>query len=91
MGLLPLEFTDCLTDSPYFRENLHAHERELDKTSQQIKGLIKEVKDLLAAARSKLKANAEHWSKFRVFPEPKSDIFFSFSSLFLISPFKGPT
>lgn len=52
MGLLPLEFTDCLTDSPYFRENLHAHERELDKTSQQIKGLIKEVKDLLSAAKS---------------------------------------
>lgn len=52
MGLLPLEFTDCLTDSPYFRENLHAHERELEKTSQQIKGLIKEVKDLLNAARS---------------------------------------
>lgn len=55
MGLLPLEFTDCLTDSPYFRENLHAHERELDKTSQQIKNLIKEVKDLLAAAKSERK------------------------------------
>lgn len=52
MGLLPLEFTDCLTDSPYFRENLHAHENELDRTSQAIKGIIKEVKDLLAAAKS---------------------------------------
>lgn len=54
MGLLPLEFTDCLTDSPYFRENLHAHEEELDKTNRQIKGLIKEVKELLSAAKSKL-------------------------------------
>lgn len=52
MGLLPLEFTDCLTDSPYFRENLHAHEEELDKTNRQIKGLIKEVKELLSAAKS---------------------------------------
>lgn len=53
VGLLPLEFTDCLTDSPYFRENLHAHEKELEKTSQQIKRLIKEVKDLLSAAKRK--------------------------------------
>ncbi|XP_076640290.1 GTPase regulator associated with FAK isoform X1 [Colletes latitarsis] len=50
VGLKPLEFTDCLTDSPYFRENLHYHERELEKNSQQIKRLIKEVKDLLLAA-----------------------------------------
>lgn len=53
IGLKPLEFTDCLTDSPFFRENLHYHERELDKTSQQIKRLIKEVKELLVAAKSK--------------------------------------
>ncbi|XP_065352976.1 rho GTPase-activating protein 26 isoform X7 [Cloeon dipterum] len=52
MGLLPLEFTDCLTDSPYFRENLHAHEKELEKTSQQIKGLIKEVNNVISAAKS---------------------------------------
>lgn len=51
--LPPLEFTDCVTDSPYFRENLHAHERELQKTSQQIKRLIKEVKDLIHAAKRK--------------------------------------
>ncbi|XP_076767139.1 GTPase regulator associated with FAK isoform X3 [Xylocopa sonorina] len=52
VGLKPLEFTDCLTDSPYFRENLHYHERELEKTSQQIKRLIKEVKDLLLATKN---------------------------------------
>lgn len=52
MGLLPLEFTDCLTDSPYFRENLHAHEKELDKTNRQIKDLISQVKDLLSAAKN---------------------------------------
>lgn len=53
MGLLPIEFTDCLTDSPYFRETLHAHERELELTSQQIKGLLRDVKELLSAATSK--------------------------------------
>lgn len=53
MGVVlpPLEFTECLSDSPYFRENLHKHERELEKTNQQIKRIIKEVKDLLAAAK----------------------------------------
>lgn len=56
VGLKPLEFTDCLTDSPYFRENLHYHERELEKTSQQIKRLVKEVKDLLLATKSELTA-----------------------------------
>ena len=33
MGLLPLEFSDCLIDSPYFRENLKAHEKQLDQVS----------------------------------------------------------
>ncbi|XP_042879646.1 rho GTPase-activating protein 10-like [Penaeus japonicus] len=53
MGLMPLEFKDCLTDSPYFREKLHTHEKELDQTNASIKALIKEVKDLIQAARSK--------------------------------------
>ncbi|KAH1026458.1 hypothetical protein HUJ05_000124 [Dendroctonus ponderosae] len=53
MGVVlpPLEFTECLSDSPYFRENLHKHERELEKTNQQIKRITKEVKDLLTAAK----------------------------------------
>ncbi|KAL1459298.1 hypothetical protein WDU94_011296, partial [Cyamophila willieti] len=51
VGLQPLEFSDCAADSPYFRVNLHAHEKELDKTNQQIKRLIKEVKDLMSAAK----------------------------------------
>ncbi|KAI5733103.1 hypothetical protein M8J76_007678 [Diaphorina citri] len=51
VGLKPLEFSDCASDSPYFRDNLHAHEKELDKTNQQIKRLIKEVKDLMSAAK----------------------------------------
>lgn len=52
MGLLPLEFTECLQDSPYFRDSLHSHEKELERTSNNIKDLIKEVKCVLSAARS---------------------------------------
>ena len=54
MGLQPLEFKDCILDSPDFRDNLNRHEKELEKTSQHIKRIIKEVKDLLATAKSKL-------------------------------------
>ncbi|KAI8440756.1 hypothetical protein MSG28_009092 [Choristoneura fumiferana] len=43
VGLVPLEFTECLADSPHFRENLLRHEKELDRTSQQVKRLIKEL------------------------------------------------
>lgn len=57
--LQPLEFTDCLLDSPEFRENLNQHEKELEKTSQQIKRIIKEVKDLLAAAKSEYRFSLE--------------------------------
>lgn len=52
VGLPPLDFTECLSDSPFFRENLHKHEKELENTNQQIKRLIKEVKDLLGAAKT---------------------------------------
>lgn len=54
VGLQPLEFADCMLDSPIFRDNLNKHEKELDKTSQQIKRIIKEVKDLLSAAKGKI-------------------------------------
>ena len=53
MGLLPLEFKDCLQDSPYFRDSLHSHEKELERTSLAIKELIKEVKTVMNHAKSK--------------------------------------
>ncbi|XP_024085876.1 rho GTPase-activating protein 26 [Cimex lectularius] len=52
VGLQPLEFTECIADSPHFREKLHAHEKELEETSQQMKKLVKELKDLLNAAKN---------------------------------------
>ena len=51
MGLHPLEFSECFTDSPHFREKLHTHEKELERTSKAIKGLITEVKELVRAAK----------------------------------------
>lgn len=56
MGLKPLEFEDCILDSPYFRENIHEHERELERTNEAIKGLIKECKTVLKAFETLSKA-----------------------------------
>lgn len=53
MGLLPIEFLDAFVDSPYFRSNIQAHERELEQTSSEIKTLIREIKELVSAARGK--------------------------------------
>ncbi|XP_049697519.2 rho GTPase-activating protein Graf isoform X3 [Helicoverpa armigera] len=60
VGLQPLEFTECLADSPQFRENLQRHEKELERTSQQIKRLIKEVKDVVQAAKPGARTRADH-------------------------------
>lgn len=56
MGLEPLEFSECLTDSPFFRDKLHIHEKELDRTSKAIKQLINECKELVSAAAQLSKA-----------------------------------
>ena len=53
MGLKPLEFSEALIDSPYFRENIHEHERELDRANDAIKLLIRECKSLIKATERK--------------------------------------
>ena len=68
VGLPPLEFTECMTDSPYFRENLHKHERELEKTNQQIKRIIKEVKDVLNTAKRESIPSLRDYSRPHVLP-----------------------
>jgi len=55
MGLKPLEFSDCLLDSPYFRDSIHDHEKELDQANVAIKSLIKECQNLIKALESKIK------------------------------------
>ncbi len=74
-GLQPLEFTDCLLDSPEFRENLYRHEKELEKTNQQIKRIVKEVKDLLGAAKGE--SGIFHYSGFLGIVEISLPIFAS--------------
>jgi hypothetical protein len=78
MGLQTLEFSDCLVDSPYFRDKLHQHEKELERTSKAIKHLIAECKELLNAARSKCKQYKTSYfsllisrmAEFMSFPDP---------------------
>ena len=53
MGLKPLEFSDCLLDSPYFRESIHDHEKELDQANSAIKSLIRECQNLIKSLESK--------------------------------------
>lgn len=53
MVLQPLEFTECFLDSPEFRDNLHSHEAELERTNKAIKELIRSGKALVEAAKSK--------------------------------------
>lgn len=50
-SLEPLEFDECIVDSPAFRSNLSTHEKILQNTSENIKKIIKEVKDLSSAAK----------------------------------------
>ncbi|XP_013084458.2 rho GTPase-activating protein 26-like isoform X3 [Biomphalaria glabrata] len=56
MGLQPLEFADCLTDSPYFRTKLAEHEKELERTSKFIKTLIHHGREVYNAAKQFSKA-----------------------------------
>ncbi|XP_047126257.1 rho GTPase-activating protein 26 isoform X2 [Hydra vulgaris] len=49
MGLKPLEFSECLLDTPYFRDSIYDHEKELDQTNDAIKSLIKECRNLIKA------------------------------------------
>ncbi|XP_029005711.1 rho GTPase-activating protein 10 isoform X2 [Betta splendens] len=51
MGLHPLEFSECYLDSPGFRDNIKAHEAELDKTNRFIKELYKDGKNLINATK----------------------------------------
>ncbi|XP_052076666.1 rho GTPase-activating protein 26-like isoform X2 [Mytilus californianus] len=67
MGLEPLEFAECLTDSPGFREKLHDHEKELERTSKAIKALISDGKDVLAASKNLGKACKGFAQKLRDF------------------------
>ena len=50
------------------RDSLHSHEKELERTSQNIKELIKEVKNLVGAAKNLSRAQrslSDHLVNFK--------------------------
>uniref|UniRef100_A0AC34RJC4 Rho GTPase-activating protein 26 n=1 Tax=Panagrolaimus sp. JU765 TaxID=591449 RepID=A0AC34RJC4_9BILA len=51
MVLKPLEFSDALSDSPWFRQNLHEHEQALDETAKSIKQIADHCRKLISSMR----------------------------------------
>ncbi|RXN28714.1 oligophrenin-1 isoform X2 [Labeo rohita] len=47
MGHPPLEFSDCYSDSPDFRERLKCYENELEKTNKFLKDVIKDGNNVI--------------------------------------------
>lgn len=53
MGLKPLEFSDCISDSPWFRQNLREHEVALDEAYKNIKRIETQCRDLIICNKRK--------------------------------------
>ncbi|XP_066515540.1 oligophrenin-1 isoform X2 [Hoplias malabaricus] len=51
MGHPPLEFSDCYSDSPDFRDRLKSYEVELERTSKFLKDVIKDGNNVINAIR----------------------------------------
>ncbi|KAL2094682.1 hypothetical protein ACEWY4_009401 [Coilia grayii] len=51
MGHPPLEFSDCYSDSPDFRERLKCYEQELERTSKFLKEVIKDGNNVISAIK----------------------------------------
>lgn len=47
-GLQPLEFVDCYSDSPWFRQSISEHEDELTRVNNQIKSILKVCQNFLS-------------------------------------------
>lgn len=54
MGHPPLEFSDCYSDSPDFRDRLKCYEQELERTSKFLKEVIKDGNNVISAINGKL-------------------------------------
>ncbi|KRX66694.1 Rho GTPase-activating protein 10 [Trichinella sp. T9] len=62
MVLKPLEFADCVTDSPWFRANLREHELALERSYKSIKLLESQSKELISAGQ-KLQTAQRNFAK----------------------------
>lgn len=54
MGHPPLEFSDCYSDSPDFREGLKCYENELEKTNKFLKDVIKDGNSVINTIKGKM-------------------------------------
>lgn len=53
MGLPPLEYIDCILDSPKFREMIGLYEKELEDNAHSVKSLVKECKHMIQATEGR--------------------------------------
>ncbi|EJW80905.1 hypothetical protein WUBG_08186, partial [Wuchereria bancrofti] len=51
MVLRPLEFADCLSDTPWFRQNLREHESVLEDAHKNIKNIEIQCRELIHCTR----------------------------------------
>ncbi|VDP14303.1 unnamed protein product [Heligmosomoides polygyrus] len=60
MVLKPLEFSECLADTPWFRQNLHEHEVALEDAYKSIKNIETQCRELISCTRTLLAEKREH-------------------------------
>lgn len=60
MGHPPLEFSECYSDSPDFRETLKCYELELERTSKFLKELIKDGNSVITAIKGEQASPPAH-------------------------------
>ncbi|EYB87146.1 hypothetical protein Y032_0267g738 [Ancylostoma ceylanicum] len=51
MVLKPLEFSECIADTPWFRQNLHEHEVALEDAYKSIKNIETQCRELISCTR----------------------------------------
>ncbi|CAJ0941899.1 unnamed protein product, partial [Mesorhabditis belari] len=51
MVLKALEFSDCISDSPWFRQNLREHELALDEAYKNIKNIENQARELISCTK----------------------------------------
>ncbi|KIH57134.1 hypothetical protein ANCDUO_12676 [Ancylostoma duodenale] len=52
MVLKPLEFSECIADTPWFRQNLHEHEVALEDAYKSIKNIETQCRELISCTRN---------------------------------------
>ncbi|PIO64784.1 hypothetical protein TELCIR_13574, partial [Teladorsagia circumcincta] len=66
MVLKPLEFSECLADTPWFRQNLHEHENALEDAYKSIKNIETQCRELISCTRKTIGRDvlAGKWTKY---------------------------